>query len=144
MAELKTKPTKASVDAFLKGVDDGRQADCKTLVRLMSEATGAKPTMWGSSIVGFGNHRYTNAAGKGSDWFAAGFSPRKRDLTLYLMSGVRNYPELLARLGHHKTGGGCLYIKRLADIDMSVLEELVTRSVKDLKERPLRAASSSS
>jgi hypothetical protein len=132
MAELKTKPTKASVAAFLNGVDADRRADCRALVRMMSDATGAKPKMWGSSIVGFGNHRYEYDSGRGGDWFMTGFSPRKRDLTLYLMPGVQRYPDLLAKLGKHSTGVGCLYIKRLADVDAAVLKELLARAVQNL------------
>jgi hypothetical protein len=137
LAELKTKPTKASVDAFLKTVDENRRDDCKALVRMMSDATGAKPQMWGPSIVGFGSHRYEYESGRGGDWFMVGFSPRKRDLTLYLMAGVRRYPQLLAKLGQHSIGVGCLYIKKLTDIDVAVLNELIATSVNDLK-KPLR------
>ena len=136
MAELKTKPTKAGVDSFLKTVDDDRRADCKTLVRLMSDATGAKPQMWGSSIVGFGSHRYQYPSGRAGDWFMVGFSPRKRDLTVYIMPGVKRYPRLLAKLGPHSTGVGCLYIKKLADVDVEVLKELLATSVKDLQKPP--------
>jgi hypothetical protein len=137
MAELKTKPTKVSVDAFLTTVDDERRPDCKALVRMMSDATGAKPQMWGPSIVGFGAHRYQYPSGRGGDWFMVGFSPRKRDLTLYVMPGVQRYPQLLAKLGKHSTGVGCLYIKKLADIDVAVLKELLVTSVRDLR-KPLR------
>jgi hypothetical protein len=133
LTELKTKPTKASVDAFLETVDEHRRADCTTLVRMMSDATGAKPQMWGPSIVGFGSHRYEYESGRGGDWFMVGFSPRKRDLTLYIMPGVRRYPQLLARLGQHSTGVGCLYIKKLADIDVPVLKELIATAVKDVQ-----------
>jgi Domain of unknown function (DU1801) len=134
MAELKTKKTNASVDAFLKTVDAERRDDCKALVRIMTEATGAKPKMWGPSIIGFGDYRYTNAAGKGTDWFVTGFSPRKRDLTLYIMLGVQRYPDLLAKLGTHSTSGSCLYIKKLADVDVAVLEQIVNKSVKNLQD----------
>ena len=137
MAELKTKPTKASVDAFLKSVDEPRRADCQVLVRIMSDATGAKPQMWGKSIVGFGSHRYEYESGRGGDWFMVGFSPRKRDLTLYIMPGIQRYPQLLARLGTHSTGVGCLYIKKLADVDMAVLKDLIRSAVQDLR-KPLR------
>ena len=132
MAVLKTKKTTASVAGFIKGVDADRQADCKALVRLMSEATGARPKMWGPSIIGFGDYRYVNSTGKGGDWFVTGFSPRKKDLTLYIMPGVQRYPDLLKKLGTHSTGKSCLYIKRLADIDMTVLEQIVHTSVKHL------------
>ena len=133
MAELKTKPTKASVDTFLDSVDEGRRADCKALVRIMSAATGAKPRMWGPSIIGFGDYEYKNSAGKGVSWFVAGFSPRKRDLTLYIMPGVARYPKLLEKLGAHSMGRSCLYIKRLADVDVSVLKDLVNTAVSDLR-----------
>jgi hypothetical protein len=131
MAELKTRKTKASVATFLKGVDEGRRADCEALVKIMKQATKAEPVMWGPSIIGFGDLRYKGASGD-MDWFVTGFSPRKRDLTLYLMPGVQRYPELLTKLGKHSTGRSCLYIKRLADVDMTVLRELVTTSVKDI------------
>jgi hypothetical protein len=130
MPELKTKATSASVTAFLETVDELRRADCKALVKLLQAATGSKPKMWGPSIIGFGEHAYKNAAGKSVDWFVAGFSPRKRDLTLYLMPGVQRYPEYLAKLGPHSTGKSCLYIKRLDDVDVKVLERLVTAAVK--------------
>jgi hypothetical protein len=129
MAELKTKKTKASVATFLKGVDEGRRTDCEALVKMMKQATKAEPVMWGPSIIGFGDLRYKGASGE-MDWFVTGFSPRKRDLTLYLMPGVQRYPELLTKLGKHSTGKSCLYIKRLADVDMAVLEELVTTAAK--------------
>jgi hypothetical protein len=132
MAELKTKKTNASVATFLKGVDKSRRADCEALVKLMKQATKAEPVMWGPSIVGFGDLRYKGASGE-SDWFVTGFSPRKRDLTLYLMPGVQRYPELLAKLGRHSTGKSCLYIKQLADVDMAVLKELVTTAVKNTR-----------
>ena len=133
MAELKTKPTSASVSAFLDSVDEARRADCKTLVKILKGATGSSPKMWGRSIIGFGDHAYRNAAGKAAPWFVAGFSQRKRDLTLYIMPGVERYPEYLAKLGPHSTGKSCLYIKRLADVDVKVLEQLVTAAVKRVR-----------
>ena len=133
MAELKTKPTSASVSAFLDSVDEARRADCKTLVKILKGATGSSPKMWGPSIIGFGDHAYRNAAGKAMPWFVAGFSPRKRDLTLYIMPGVERYPEYLAKLGPHSTGKSCLYIKRLADVDVKVLEQLVAAAVKRVR-----------
>ena len=106
MAELKTKLTKASVDGFLKGVDDqGRRKDCQALVRLMKRAVKAEPRMWGSSIIGFGDYRYEYASGREGDWFLAGFSPRKQDLTLYIVSGFDRYKPLMAKLGTHKAAG---------------------------------------
>ena len=127
MAELKTKKTKQSVAAFLAGVEDPQaRRDCKTLVGLMEEATGAKARMWGTSIVGFGDYRYKSArTGRDSDWFVVGFAPRKGTLALYLLSGLHKHDALLRKLGKHKTGKGCLYIKTLDDVDAGVLKKLV-------------------
>ena len=127
MAELKTKKTKQSVAAFLAGVEDPQaRRDCKTLVGLMEEATGAKARMWGTSIVGFGDYRYKSPrTGREGDWFVVGFAPRKGTLALYLLSGLRKHDALLRKLGKHKTGKGCLYIKTLDDVDAGVLKSLV-------------------
>jgi len=134
MAELKTKPTTASVSDFLAAVDDEeRREDCLAVVKIMQKATGAKPKMWGPSIVGFGDHHYRYASGRELDWFLTGFSPRKKDLTLYIMPGFERYEELMSSLGKYKTGKSCLYIKRLADIDTKVLRTLVEDSVKHMK-----------
>ena len=136
MAELKTKPTTASVKGFLDAIDDDeRRKDCFAVVKIMQQATGAKPKMWGPSIVGFGDYRYTNARGDGTDWFLIGFSPRKRDLTLYIMPGSARHGELLKTLGKHKGGKACVYIKRLADVDQDVLRTLVEESVERLRAR---------
>ena len=127
MAEAKTKPTNEDVTEFLERVAEGeRRSDCVTLVDLMRDATGDEPKMWGSSIIGFGNHR---------DWPVVGFSPRKNELTLYIMSGFDKYQPLLAKLGKHKTGKSCLYVKKLRDVDMAVLRELVNESVKQIKKK---------
>lgn len=133
MAELKTKQTDASVAAFLKTVADGRRQDCLSLVRIMKAVTRAEPRMWGSGVVGFGEYHYTYASGRESDWFLVGFSPRKQDLTLYIMAGVERYDALLARLGKFRLGKSRLYIKRMADVDMSVLQELIAASVKHME-----------
>ena len=134
MEKLKTQKTKASVSAFLKRIADAeRRKDCQTLVRIMKKVVGAAPKMWGSSIVGFGHYHYKYATGRENDWFLAGFSPRKNDLTIYLMSGIDRHDALLPRLGKYKTGKSCLYIKRLADIDMAVLEELLAESMRHMK-----------
>ena len=132
MAELKTKKTRASVAAFLKTVDAARRDDCVAIARLMQQATGAEARMWGSSIVGFGDYRYKYASGREGEWFQMGFSPRKNDLTLYILPGVGHFKQHLATLGPHKTGGSCLYIKRLADVDLSVLQDLVNEAAKQL------------
>jgi hypothetical protein len=145
MAELKTQPTGASVTAFIAAVADPvRRAECRTLVSLMKRVVGAKAEMWGPSIVGFGRFRYEYGSGRSNEWFLAGFSPRK-NLTVYVMGGLRNDPALLARLGKHKaSGGGCLYLNRLADVDMSVLEMLIERSAEALRTRGRAAATISS
>jgi Domain of unknown function (DU1801) len=136
MAEPKTRPTDASVADFIAAVpDEARRQDCQALVQLMQKATGSKPVMWGSSIVGFGAYKITNANGSTLDWPLIGFSPRKNDLTLYLMAGVEAQSKLLEQLGKHKTGKSCLYLKRLADVDAAVLGQLIDRSVAALAQR---------
>ena len=133
MTKLKTQKTNASVTAFLKSVtDDDRRKDCQTLVRIMKRAVGAEPKMWGSSIVGFGHYHYKYASGRENDWFLAGFSPRKQDLTLYIMAGFDRYDALMSKLGKHRTGKSCLYLKRLADVDVAVLEDLISASVRHM------------
>ncbi len=135
-ATLKTAATKASVSAFLDGIEDEeRRKDCKALAKLLRRVTGATPKMWGASIVGYGSYHYRYASGREGDWFLAGFSPRKQDLTVYVMAGLEGRAALLRRLGKHKAGKGCLYLKRLADVDTGVLEELVQSSVDDLRAR---------
>src|SRR5215217_110354 len=118
MAELKTKQTTASVSDFFDAIeDDERRADCRTVAKIMKRVTGETPMMWGPSIVAFGKHRLRYESGRELDWFICGFSPRKRDLTLYIVPGFARYKDLMASLGKHKTGQSCLYIKRLADVD---------------------------
>lgn len=136
MAELKTKPTDQSVESFLNGVEDEKKRrDSFTILKLMKDVTRADPKMWGPSIVGFGNYRYKYESGREGDWFLTGFSPRKQNLTLYIMSGFRRFEELMAKLGKYKTGKGCLYIKRLEDVNMATLRELVAQSVEYLREK---------
>ena len=136
MSGNKTKPTGASVDAFLSGLADAQmQADCRAVAAMMAEVTGGEPRLWGSSIVGFGSYHYRYASGREGDFMLAGFAPRKRALTLYIMAGFAEYPDLLARLGKHTTGKSCLYVKRLADVDQAVLRELVTRSVRYIRQK---------
>jgi Domain of unknown function (DU1801) len=135
MAELKTKATGASVADFLAGVkDEQRRNDCLTVAKLMQQVTKAEPKMWGSSIVGFGDYRYSYASGRELDWFLVGFSPRKEALTLYLMPGSAAFADSLKNLGKYKTGKGCLYIKHLEDVDQQSLKTLVQESVKRSKE----------
>ena len=133
MAEAKTRPTKQSVASFIKGVDEERRKDCTTLVRIMKDVSGAPATMWGTSIVGFGTYELKYADGRTADWPIIGFSPRKQDLTLYVGRGVDG--TLLKALGKHKLSGGCLYIKRLSDVDLAVLEKVVSASVKETRRR---------
>lgn len=134
MAELKTKATDASVQEFLDGVaDETKRADCREVLRIMTEATGAEAKMWGANIVGFGTYRFKYASGRTGEWMLAGFAPRKRNLTLYIMPGFSAYGPLMERLGKHKTGKSCLYLNKLADVDVDVLEELIVRSVEHMR-----------
>lgn len=126
MAELKTKEHDGDVEAFLQAVaDPARRDDCHALVRLLREVTGEEPRMWGPSIVGFGRYHYVYDSGHSGDSCLAGFSPRKANLTIYLCAGLDRFAPQLARLGKFKAGKGCLYVKRLADIDTAVLREIV-------------------
>jgi hypothetical protein len=132
MGELKTKPTEQEVEQFLSAIADEQQReDSRAIVSLMSEVTGAEARMWGPSIVGFGHRRYRYADGRENDWMQTGFSPRKQNLTLYITGGFDERGDLLERLGKHKVGKGCLYVKRLKDVDQGVLRELVRRSVEE-------------
>lgn len=134
MAELKTKPTERSVDEFLDAIpDESRRAECRALADLMSRVTGAEAKLWGPSMVGFGSYHYVYDTGREGDWFLTGFAPRKNNLTLYIMAGFDRHEELMGRLGPHTTGKSCLYVKRLADVDATVLEELVTASVTHMR-----------
>lgn len=136
MAELKTKPNDDSVDAFLATVEDEkRREDCRAVMELMRDVTGEEPKLWGDSIIGFGTYHYVYESGREGDWFLTGVSPRKQNLTLYIMAGFDRYDELMAKLGKHKTGKSCLYVKKLEDMDLDVLRELVERSVAHMKER---------
>ena len=135
MAELKTKKNDASVEDFLNTIKDEQiRADCFEISTLMSQVTKAEPKMWGSSIIGFGQYHYKYASGRENDWMLVGFSPRKQNITLYIMAGFDRYDELLAQLGKFTTGKSCLYIKKLADVDKKVLKKLVTESVKVMKQ----------
>lgn len=136
MAELKTRENDASVDAFIDALDDPRrQADCRALVEMMQAASGAPPRMWGKSIVGFGHYAYTYASGRSGEWMRIGFSPRKRDLTLYIMPGFEAFDALLGQLGKHRTGKSCLYVKRLEGLDLDVLRRLIEGSLAHMAEK---------
>lgn len=135
MAEAKTKPTNDSVKEFLNKVpDEGRREDCFAVAKIMEEITGEKPKMWGPSIVGFGTYRYKYASGREGDWPVTAFSPRKKDLTLYMMPGFDKDDEVMKQLGKHSTGKSCLYIKRLSDIHVPTLKKLIKESVKQLQD----------
>ncbi len=134
--EAKTKPTSVSFGEFLAtAVDPARHDDCRALAAMMQKATGEAAVMWGSSIVGFGRYRLQYADGHEEPWPVAAFSPRKNDLTIYIMPGLDEHDALLARLGKHKTGKVCLYIKRLADVDREVLQTLIAASVQAMAPR---------
>ncbi|MDZ4858207.1 MAG: DUF1801 domain-containing protein [Candidatus Hydrogenedentes bacterium] len=123
-----------SIDEYLKAIpDDVRREDCGALIALMQKATGEPPKIWGGGMVGFGTYHYKYASGHEGDWFLAGFALRKKDLTLYVMPCSARHSELIAKLGKFKAGKACIYIKQLADIDQSVLQELVTESVEYLR-----------
>jgi len=130
MAQLKTQPTDQGVTDFINSVShEKRREDSLKVLALMQEITGEEPIMWGSSIIGFGRYHYKYASGREGEWFLTGFAPRKQALTLYIMSGFSAYDELLGKLGKHSIGKACLYIKKLEDVDMDVLRELVENSV---------------
>jgi hypothetical protein len=133
-AELKTKVNEASVEGFLNSVaDEQARRDSFEILKMMKQVTKEEPKMWGASIVGFGSYHYKGASGREGDWMLIGFSPRKQNLTLYLMHGFEVHKNLLKKLGKYKTSMGCLYIKHLGDVDKKVLKELVTESVKRMK-----------
>lgn len=135
MAELKTKPTEQSVEQFLQGVSpEQKRRDCLTLVELMHEITGSEARMWGNNLVGFGSYHYKYASGHEGDSCLTGFSPRKQNLTLYIMGGFDRYGDLMQRLGKYTTGKSCLYLKRLEDIDLSILRELIQESVNYMRQ----------
>ena len=136
MAELKTKPSDKSPEDFLKAVEDeGKRKDAFWIMKLMEEITGAPPVMWGSSIVGFGSYHYKYASGREADWMLTGFSPRKQNLTIYVMSGFKKYDSLMKNLGKYKTGKSCLYVNKLEDVNQDVLKELISESVAYMKQK---------
>lgn len=134
MAEPKTKQTAASVEDFINAVkDEQTRDDCWAVVKLMQDATKAEPKMWGPSIVGFGLYTYKYASGKTGDWMMTGFSPRKQNLTLYVMPGFDGYDELMDKLGNFTCGKSCIYVKRLSDLHLPTLKKLIAASVKHLR-----------
>lgn len=136
MSENKTKPTDASVESYLAAIaDEARRQDCEALAKLMSKATQQPPKMWGTSIVGFGRYRYKYDSGREGESCLTGFASRKGDISVYLMASFPERDALLAKLGKHKTGKGCLYLRRLGDVDLAVLEQLVAGSVAATQQR---------
>ena len=136
MTELKTKPTKKSVEQFLKKVENPtKREDSFTILELMKEITQEEAVMWGDSIVGFGSYHYKYASGREGDWPIVGFSPRKQNLALYIMAGFDDYEEILKNLGKFKTGKSCLYINKLKDVDTQSLKKLISESVKYMKKQ---------
>jgi len=128
MAELKTKKTELSVDAFIKTIPEAqKQKDAKAIITLMEKATKAKAKMWGTAIIGFGDKVLTYDSGRQLDWFVMGFSPRKQNFALYITGAVEKQQALLKKLGKHKTGKGCLYINKLEEIDVNVLNQIIAK-----------------
>ncbi len=137
MAELKTKPTEASVEDFLSQIkDEETRQDCVAISKLMQQATRAAPKLWGSSLIGFGSRRLKYASGRELEWMLMGFAPRKGKLTLYLPGSLDEQAALLKKLGKHTTGKGCLYIKKLKDVDTRVLKELIRQSARAAEAGP--------
>jgi hypothetical protein len=135
MTENKTKATNASIHDFLKNADEQKRKDSLVLIDMMSKITKEKPKLWGSSIIGFGSYHYKYESGHEGDSCLTGFSPRKAAFSIYISNGFTKLPELLKKLGKHKTGVACLYIKKLEDVDLNVLRELVAESVKHIKNK---------
>jgi hypothetical protein len=134
VAERKTHPTKASVADFLKAIPDARMRDdCRAISRIMQAATGARPRMWGSNLVGFGIHRHVESNGRVAEWMLTAFSPRRSHITLYIMDGLHRHGALLAELGPHTVGKACLHVKRLSEIRLPVLTKIIQASVQNRK-----------
>lgn len=135
MSELKTKPTEGDVSVFIDGVTpEWKRDDSREILKLMKKITGLEPKMWGPSIIGFGSYHYKYKSGREGDWFLTGFSPRKQNMTIYLVGGFADSESLLEKLGKHKISVGCLYFKKLEDIDLNILEKLIIKSIEALKE----------
>ena len=131
MSQNKTQPTEQSVKTFIDSLDDQQKiADSYSLLDLMKEVTGCEPKMWGPSIIGFDQYHYKYESGREGNFLKVGFSPRKRELSIYLMCGFEKHTEMMKKLGKHRTGKSCLYVKKLEDIDLDVLKDLVQESIK--------------
>ncbi|MHC2067906.1 DUF1801 domain-containing protein [Bremerella sp. T1] len=135
MAENKTKPTNVSAAKYIDALEDPQQKkDCKQLAKMMRAATGERAVMWGPSIVGFGSYHYKYASGHEGDIMIVGFAPRKAQISLYLSCDIQQMADLLSKLGKHKTGKGCLYIKRLADVDLDILQQMIERGIEEVEQ----------
>jgi hypothetical protein len=136
MTKLKTKENKTSVKGFIEKVKDEQiKKDCNVLIKLMRKITKSGPKMWGNSIVGFGNYHYKYASGREGDWMLTGFSPRKQALTIYTMCDIKKKSSLLRKLGIHKHSVSCIYVKKLDDIDLNILEKLIKESIYFIKKK---------
>jgi hypothetical protein len=136
MAQNRTQPTQLKVADFIAGIEDKvKRADCRELMKLMSQITGNRAKMWGTAIVGYGKYHYKYESGREGDFFLTGFSPRKQALSIYIVSGFSINPELMEKLGKYKTGKSCLYVKKLDDLDRSVLKQLVKESVAYMRKK---------
>jgi hypothetical protein len=138
MAENKTRPTHASVSAFLDEIQDLQlREDCQAILEVMKMVSSAEPVLWGDAIIGFGSYHYKYESGREGDMPVIGFSPRKQNISIYLMGGLHAVEDELSRLGRHKTGKGCLYIKSLSDVDMGVFKNLIFKAYKEAMNNPL-------
>lgn len=136
MAENKTVANDGDVEAFIESIEDeNKRNDARSIMKMMEEITGENPTMWGTSIVGFGSYHYVYASGRKGDFMMTGFSPRKRNTSIYVMPGFSEYGDLLSKLGRHKLGRSCLYVTKLSDVDEGVLRTIVERGYQDMKEK---------
>jgi hypothetical protein len=134
--ELKTKKNKKSVTAFVKGIEDTeKRKDAQELLKLFREVTGKRPVMWGDSIIGYDSYHYKYASGQEGDWMMTGFSPRKQNLSIYIVPGFDNQTSLLEKLGPHKTSVSCLYIKRLSDVHLPTLKKIIAKGYKEMKKQ---------
>lgn len=134
MAELKTKVNTASVEEFIATVaEEQKRSDSKVLVKMMREISGCEAEMWGGSIIGFGRHNYKYESGREGEWFLCGFSPRKQSISVYVMGSSKEIEEMISRLGKHKRSKGCLYFKRLADLEVELLKKVIQASVERIK-----------
>lgn len=136
MSELKTKPSDQSVEAFINAIEpEWKRTDALVILELMQRVSGKEPKMWGDAMVGFGSYHYKYETGREGDWFLTGFSPRKANLSIYIVGGFDGQEDLLADLGKHKKSVGCLYVKKLSDIDVNVLKKMIERSITTVKKR---------